>query len=83
VIDKRTYLSPVLKTPQGALAGSPLFFDMVEDAVLVVDRDAFFAAVLDRLRARMRQLGSQRIWRGARWYWVLKPDIKPGETVEL
>jgi predicted nucleotidyltransferase len=78
-----TYLSPLLKTPEEALRGSPVFFDMVEDARLVIDRDGFFAGVLERLHARMRELGSKRIWRGTRWYWVLKPDCIPGEVIEI
>lgn len=76
-------LSPVFKTSAEAAAGSPLFIDMVEDARILRDRDGFFAAVLARLRARMQELGSRRVWRGNAWYWVLKPDLKPGEVFEL
>ncbi|MBI3181344.1 MAG: nucleotidyltransferase domain-containing protein [Myxococcales bacterium] len=79
----QTYLSPVLKTPEDAQRGSPLFLDMVEDARLVIDRGGIFAAILERLRGRMRELGSRRVWRGTRWYWLLKPDYKPGEVIEL
>ena len=55
----------------------------VEDTRILYDEGGFFAAVLDRLRARLRQLGSRRIWRGNAWYWDLKPDFKPGEVFEL
>jgi uncharacterized protein len=78
-----TRLSAVLKTPEEAEAGSPLFLDMTEDARLLYDRDDFFAGRLERLRERLRQLGSKRIWRGNMWYWDLKPDYKPGEVIEL
>lgn len=78
-----TRLSAVLKTPEEAEAGSPLFLDMTEDARLLYDRDDFFAGRLERLRERLRQLGSKRIWRGNMWYWDLKPDFKPGEVIEL
>jgi len=76
-------LSAVIKSPAEAVAGSPLFLDMVEDARILHDRDGFFASVLGRLRSRLLALGSQRIWRGNAWYWVLKPDLKPGEVFEL
>jgi hypothetical protein len=79
----RAELSPVFKTPEEVTSGTPLFLDMVEDARILFDRDGFFAARLDRLRARLKELGSQRIWRGNAWYWVLKPDLKPGEVFEL
>jgi predicted nucleotidyltransferase len=78
-----TTLSPLFKTPAEASRGSPLFLDFVDDARLLVDRGAFFAGVLDRLRARLAALGARRVWCGARWYWDLKPDFCPGDVVEL
>lgn len=29
------------------------------------------------------KLGSKRVFKGNRWYWILKPDLKIGEVVEL
>lgn len=78
-----TDLSPVFKTPEEAQRGSPLFLDMVEDAVILYDKDGFFASVLERLRNRLKKLGSKRVWKGNAWYWVLKPDYKPGEVFEI
>lgn len=73
-------LSPVFKTPEEVEAGSPLFLDMVEDARILHDAEGFLAAYLERLRARLRELGARRIRRGNAWYWELKPDLKPGEV---
>jgi predicted nucleotidyltransferase len=78
-----TALSPLFKTPAEADRGSPLFLDLVEDARICFDRGDFFAHLLARLRARLAALGARRVWRGARWYWDLKPDFKPGDVVEL
>jgi predicted nucleotidyltransferase len=78
-----TDLSPVIKSPDEAERGSPLFLDMVEDARILVDRNGFFEAVLKRLRSRLKQLGAKRIWMGSAWYWDLKPNYKPGECFEL
>ena len=61
----------------------PLDLDMVDDAVLLHDRDAFFDDVLARLRARLRQLGAERRRRGAIRSWVLTPVLVPGEVIEL
>jgi predicted nucleotidyltransferase len=77
------YLSYVVKTPEEAAYHSPLYLDMTEDAVIVQDRDGFFGRILDTMRRRMAVLGSKRIWRGQSWYWVLKPDMKWGESVEI
>jgi len=78
-----TFLSPVIKSPEEALKGSPLFLDMVEDAKILFDRNGFFAGILERLRRRLMSLGARRRWRGDAWYWDLKPDLKPGEIFEL
>jgi predicted nucleotidyltransferase len=76
-------LSPVFKTPEEVEAGSPLFIDMVEDARILYDRDELLEKRLERLRRRLAELGSRRVWRGNSWYWVLKPDLTPGETITL
>ena len=78
-----TELSPILKTPEEATTGSPLFLDMVEDARMLYDRNGFFAQRLNLLRNRLIELGSKRIWRGNAWYWDLKPDFRPGEVFDL
>jgi hypothetical protein len=35
------------------------------------------------LRAKLKKLGRRKIKRGNAWYWVLKPDYKPGDVIEL
>lgn len=77
------HLAYIVKTPEEASHHAPLYLDMTEDAVLVWDRDGFFAGVLDGLRRRMAELGSRRVWLDDGWYWILKPDMRWGERVEL
>ena len=76
-------LSVVLHTPEEARVARPLYLDMTEDAVLLADRGGFFGGVLDRLRARMRELGSIRHRQGRFRYWELAPGHRPGEDIEL
>ena len=78
-----TGVSVILKTPAEAKRLVPLYLDMVEDAVLLVDRGGFFAATLDRLRQSLARLGSRRHRLGRFRYWELKPDLRPGETFSL
>jgi predicted nucleotidyltransferase len=78
-----TFLSVILKSPDEARNGSPLFLDMVEDAKILYDKEGFFSTVLEKLRSRLQTLGAKRVWKGNAWYWVLKPDLKPGEVFEL
>jgi predicted nucleotidyltransferase len=71
-------------TADEAAYHSPLYLDMTVDARLLLDRGAFFARVLDGLRARMREAGSRRVpLPDGSWYWDLKPGMRFGEVVEL
>ncbi len=79
----QTHISAIFKTPEEAQRGSPIFLDMVQDARILFDRGQFFSRLLRRLRKRLQELGARRVWKGNVWYWVLKPDYKPGEVIEL
>ena len=78
-----TTISPIIKTPTEASAGSLLFLDMIDDVRLLYDRDGFFRSHLDGFAARLRRLGARRIHRDGTWHWDLKPDYRPGEVFEL
>lgn len=74
----------IVKTPDEATYRSPLYLDMVEDAILILDRGHFFQNVLAGMRARMRELGSRRVHLpDGSWYWDLKPDFRWGDVVEI
>ena len=77
-------LSVAIKSREEGAFHAPLYLDLTEDVKLLVDRDGFLAGVLEKVRARMAELGSRRIWLGpGRWYWDLKPGSKAGEVIEV
>lgn len=76
-------ISPILKTKREAERISPLYLDMVEDAIIVYDKNGFFEEILKRLRGKLMELGAERVWIGKKWYWRLKKDYKFGEVIEL
>jgi predicted nucleotidyltransferase len=78
-----TRISAVLRTPAEVRRPAPLLLDMVEDAIFLVEDDSALREALDRLRARLRELGSKRVWCGTRWYWDLAPNFRPGDEIEL
>ncbi len=75
--------SPIIKSVEEARRFTPLYLDLVEDAVILYDKNNFMENILEKLRRRLRELGAVRVWRGRRWYWILKPEIKVGEVVEI
>ena len=61
----------------------PLLLDVSEDGIILYD-DGLMHQKLGELKERLRVLGSKRIrTRTGRWYWVLKPVLKPGEIIEI
>lgn len=78
-----TRVSAIIRTPAEARAGSPLMFDMTEDARILYDPDVVLGTALDDLKARLNRLGARRIHMGGWWYWDLKPDFKPGEVFDI
>lgn len=75
--------SPIIKTPEEARVFSPLYLDMVEDAVVLFDRDGFFGGILRRLKERLQELGAERVRLGKAWYWRLKKDYRFGDVIEI
>jgi len=85
-LERRGYyieFSPILKTPEEASRVVPLYLDLVEDAVLLYDRDDFFRNILENLRRRLEELGAERVRFGKLWYWRLKRDYRFGEVIEI
>jgi len=75
--------SPLMKAAKEAKFLSPVYLDMVEDAVLLYDRGDFFKGILDKLRSALSKLGAKRIRIGSKWYWDLKPTYTYGEVISI
>jgi hypothetical protein len=76
-------LSPIFKTPAEVRRGSPLFWDMTEDVIILHDREGFLQEQLAGVKRRLEALKARRVFRDNAWYWVLKGDYRPGEVFEL
>ncbi|MBW1982802.1 MAG: nucleotidyltransferase domain-containing protein [Deltaproteobacteria bacterium] len=78
-----TCFSPHIKTPREVRLGSPLFLDMTETVKILFDRQGFLEQYLQGLKQRLAHLGAQRVMFGGGYYWLLKPDLEPGEAITL
>lgn len=57
---------------------------MIDASVILYDKAGFFKNRLKQLKKRLLQLGSKKVvLEDKTWYWSLKPDITPGEVIEL
>jgi len=79
----RFSFSAVPYRPEDLAETPPLLLDVSEDGIILYD-DGLMRQKLAELKERMQALGSKRIrTRTGKWYWVLKPDLKPGEIIEI
>ena len=77
-------VEPIILTESELAARPPLLLDLTEDAVILEDREGVFAQEIERVRKRLEELGARRVWLpGDRWYWVLTPEIHPGEVITI
>ncbi|MDD4933685.1 MAG: nucleotidyltransferase domain-containing protein [Methylacidiphilaceae bacterium] len=75
--------SPLFKTPEELAAGSPILFDMTEDARILWDPQRVLEEALRQMKERLARNGARRIWSGNAWYWELKPGHRPGEPIHI
>ncbi|MDI7249438.1 MAG: hypothetical protein QME93_05145 [Bacillota bacterium] len=78
-----TEFTEVLRSEEEAARFHPLYLDMAYEAILLYDRDGFFASLLAGLRERLAAMGAKRRRLGRITYWDLKPDFRPGEVIEF
>ncbi len=78
-----TRLAPIIRTLAELDRSGFLVFDIACDGVVLDDPDGRIEAYMAAVRERLERRGAQRrSFRGAP-YWVLEPNVRPGEVVEL
>ncbi len=71
-------------TPDEARSFRLLFLDVLMDGVRLFDRNSFFEKLSNQFIGRLSSLGAKKVKVGeGRWYWILKPDIKFGEMIQI
>ena len=69
-------------TPEELKKHPPILLDLTEDAVILYDT-GILKEEIENLKRRLESLGAKRIRTGNTWFWILKPDLKLGEELEL
>ena len=77
-------LRPIILSRSEASMNRYIFLDLIDDAIILFDRNDFFKKRLETLKRRLKELGSEKVEsQDGGWYWILKPDLKFGEVFEL
>lgn len=80
---RSAFVSDIILTPDEVKTHPPIMLDMTQDAFIVYDKDRFMQSVLDDMRRRLNELGARKVKAKKGYYWILKPDAKPDEVVEV
>jgi hypothetical protein len=77
-------VDPILLTLSEAERTQPFYLDLLDNAVIVYDRDGFMCRILGGLRAKLKVLGVVKVELPDKsWYWVIKPGASFGEVIEV
>jgi len=77
-------IDPLLLTPEEAEKVQPFYLDLLDTSIIVYDRGGFMRGILEKLRARLKELGSIKVeLPDGAWYWIVKPDAGVGEVIEV
>ncbi|MGQ9782073.1 MAG: nucleotidyltransferase domain-containing protein [Nitrososphaeria archaeon] len=76
-------LSPIVLDKETAAPSRPIYLDMVDDGIVIYDKDDFFTSTLKRLKVRLGELDAKRVRVGEKWVWILKRDYRFGEVIEI
>ena len=76
-------LDVIIYTPEEIRRHPPVLLDMVYD-VLMIEDNGFLTNELELLRKELIARGARRVRTAdGYWYWILSPNIKRGEVIEI
>lgn len=78
-----TRLSPIVRTPGELGESGFLLFDIACDGDVRFDPDGRITSLLREVRERLEERGARRYTPSGARYWVLDPDVGPGDVVVL
>ncbi|MCX8169346.1 MAG: nucleotidyltransferase domain-containing protein [Candidatus Methanomethylicia archaeon] len=74
----------LMLTPDEASIVQPVYLDMLDNSILVYDRNYFFRQILEKFSKKLRALGAEKIvLPDGRWFWKLKSQVSWGEVITL
>jgi predicted nucleotidyltransferase len=82
-LGRSTLISDIFLTPEEVEKHPPILIDMVEDAIILYDRMNFLRETLKSLKKKLEEMGARKVVAKKGYFWILKPDVKPSEVVEI
>lgn len=78
-----TRLSPIVRTLDEVRRSGFLLFDIAEDGLVVLDPDGRVDAIFSEVRSTLKARGAERRSISGSKYWVLEPNVRPGQVIHI
>jgi len=75
-------IQEIILAPVELKAHPPVLLDLTTDVIILHDT-GILKEELIKLKNKLKELGARRVVQKDSWFWILKPDLKLGETVEI
>lgn len=75
-------IQEIILAPVELKAHPPVMLDLTTDVIIIYDT-GILKEEIKKLKNRLKELGARKVVQKDSWFWILKPDLKLGETVEI
>lgn len=76
-------ISDIFFTPEEIKGHPPILLDIIDDGVILYDKNSFLSNALKTLKEKLEMQKAKRVITKKGHFWLLKPDMKTGEIVEI
>lgn len=80
---KPRLISEIILTPEEVIKHPPILLDISHEGIILYDKNRFLEKELEKLRKKLQEIGAKRIKGKKGWYWILKPETRPGEVIKI
>ena len=78
----RPNFQEIIFSPDELKAHPPVLLDLTTDSIILYDT-GILAEELAKVKKRLKELGSKKVKIKDSWFWILKPDLRLGESVVI
>ena len=78
-----TWIAPIIWTLDELMTSGFIKYDIATEGVVLHDIDGRVEGVLADLGDRLTARGAVRASFNGMPYWILEPDVRPGQVVEI
>lgn len=76
-------ISDIFFTPEEIKGHPPILLDIIDDGIVLYDKDSFLSNQLKLLKQKLETQKAQKVKTEKGHFWILKPDIMSGEVVDI